>query len=212
MEYNPDVLNHDQLYRLLVGSVVPRPIAWVSTLNGEGQRNLAPFSFFNVACPQPPTLVFAPLVCSTDGAEKDTLRNIRATGEFVINVVTEANVEAANFSSGEYPAHVDEFALVNVTAVPSVMVAPPRVFESPVNFECRLKQIVELGDEPGGASLVIGSIVYIHVADEVLAADYKIDADKLQAVGRLAGFDYSRTRDRFVIVRPPSQIKPTAKS
>ena len=208
MEYNPDALNHDQLYRLLVGSVVPRPIAWVSMLNGEGQRNLAPFSFFNVACPQPPTRVFAPMVRITDGAEKDTLRNIRTTGGFVINIVTEANVEAANISSGEYTAHIDEFALANVTAAPSVVVASPRVLERPVNFEYRLKQIVELGDETGGASLVIGSIVYIHVVDDVPSGDYKIDADKLHAVGRLAGFDYSRTRDRFAIVRPPSQIKP----
>ncbi len=208
MEINPETLDQQLVYKLLVGSVVPRPIAWVSTLNREGARNLAPFSFFNVVCPQPPTLVFCPMIRGTDAAPKDTLRNIRDTGEFVVNVVTEANVEAANISSTEFPAEIDEFVAARVAAVPSVIVRPPRVAESPVAFECRLNQIVTISEETGGGSLVIGTIVHIHIDDAVLLPNYKIDPDALRAVGRMAGADYSRITDRFALERPPSQIKP----
>ncbi|MHB8629661.1 MAG: flavin reductase family protein [Aggregatilineales bacterium] len=207
MEINPEALSHQQVYKLLVGAIVPRAIAWVSSLNPEGACNLAPFSFFTAVCPRPPTLVFAPMIRGTDGAEKDTLRNIRDTGEFVVNVVTEMTVVAANISSTEFPAEVDEFVAAHVTPAPSIVVKPPRVLESPVNFECRLRQIVPISDEPGGGSLIIGTIVYIHVRDDLLRGDYRIDPDALRAVGRMAGADYSRITDRFALERPPSQIQ-----
>ncbi len=206
MEIHPDQLNHQQVYKLLVGAIVPRAIAWVSSVNPAGARNLAPFSFFTAVCPRPPTLVFAPMIRGTDSAEKDTLRNIRDTREFVVNVVTEQTVAAANISSTEFPPEVDEFVAAQLTPTPSVMVKPPRVAESPVNFECRLRQIVPISDEPGGGSLVIGTIVYIHVRDELLRGDYRIDPDALRAVGRMAGADYSRTTERFELERPPTQI------
>jgi len=208
VEINPETVPHQDVYKLLIGTVVPRPIAWVSTLNRDGQRNLAPFSFFNVVCSQPPTLVFCPLIRVTDGNEKDTLRNIRETGEFVINVVTEANLGLANISSTEFPAEVDEFVAANATAVSSVVVKPPRVGESPVAFECKLNQIVTISDQPGGGSLVIGTIVHIYVSDEILRPSYKIDPDALRAVGRMAGAYYARITDNFQLERPTSQIKP----
>ena len=207
MDIQPDQLSHQQIYKLMIGAIVPRPIAWVSSLNLAGARNLAPFSFFTAICPRPPTLVFSPMIRNTDDMEKDTLRNIRETGEFVVNVVTEATIAAANISSTEFPPDIDEFVAANLTPTPSVIVKPPRVAESPINFECRLNQIVTISDEPGGGSLVIGTVVYIHVRDDVLSGDYRIDADALRAVGRMAGADYSRTTDRFALERPLSQVQ-----
>jgi flavin reductase (DIM6/NTAB) family NADH-FMN oxidoreductase RutF len=207
MEIRPDQLPHQQLYKLMIGAIVPRPIAWVSSLNPAGARNLAPFSFFTAVCPCPPTLVFSPMIRNTDDEEKDTLRNIRETGEFVVNVVTEATVGAANITSTEFPSDIDEFVAAHLTPVPSVVVKPPRVAESPINFECRLNQIVTISDEPGGGSLVIGTIVYVHVRDDVLQGEYRIDPDALGAVGRMAGADYARTTDRFTLQRPPSQVQ-----
>lgn len=142
MQIDPAALTQQQLYKILVGSVVPRPIAWVSTLNAAGQRNLAPFSFFNVVCPQPPTLSIATQIRGTDGLEKDTAYNIRATGEFVVNIVTEATLSAMNITSTEFAPEVDEFAAARLTPAPSIMVKPPRVLESPIQFECKLNQIV----------------------------------------------------------------------
>jgi len=207
MEIQPDQIPHQQLYKLMIGAIVPRPIAWVSSLNLAGARNLAPFSFFTAICPRPPTLVFSPMIRATDDMEKDTLRNIRETGEFVVNVVTEATIGAANISSTEFPSEVDEFVAAQLTPAPSVMVKPPRVSESPINFECRLRQIVTISDEPGGGSLVIGTVVYVHVRDDVLEGEYRIDPDALRAVGRMAGADYTRTTDRFTLERPPTQVQ-----
>jgi flavin reductase (DIM6/NTAB) family NADH-FMN oxidoreductase RutF len=185
-------------YRLLVGAVVPRPIAFVSTISPEGVRNLAPFSFFNVVCGDPPVICFSPI---WRNPPKDTIVNIRATGEFVVNIVSEDFADRMNICSGEYPSSVDEFSLSGLTPVESVVVRPPRVKESHVNMECRLMQIVDVSARPMGGSLVIGEVVRFHVDDAVIE-DFKIDADKLGAVGRMSGSDYARTRDRFSLVRP----------
>ncbi len=207
MEINPADLSHPQVYKLMVGAIVPRPIAWVSTLNESGARNLAPFSFFSAVCPLPPTISVNTMVRGLDGAEKDTLRNIRATGEFVVNIVTETTLAAMNISSTEFQADVDEFVAANLTPAPSVAVKPPRVLESPIQFECKLNQIVTLSAEPGGGSLILGTVVHIHVDDSVLLENYKIDIHALHAVGRLAGADYVRVSDIFALERPAPQLK-----
>ncbi|NWF67598.1 MAG: flavin reductase family protein [Chloroflexi bacterium] len=206
MEFAPETLSWQSLYKLMIGAVLPRPIGWISSVDGSGQRNLAPFSFFNAICANPPSLLFCPMVRGTDSSPKDTLNNVRQTGEFVVNIVSAPLAEAMNLTAGEYPAEVDEFALAKLTAIPSVRVQAPRVAESPVQFECKLTQIVELGSEPGGGSVVIGRIVYLHVRDELLIGTDKIDLSKLQPIGRLSGNSYTRLSDTFELTRPPSQI------
>lgn len=207
MEINPADIAGSALNRILLGTVVPRPIAWVSTVNEQGQPNLAPFSFFNAVCTRPPTLLFCPGVRGLDGATKDTLRNIRSSGEYVINVVTEATAEAMNKTATELPADMNEFEFAGLAQSPSVKVKPPRVAASPVNFECQLRQIVDVGDgQPGSGWIVIGEIVHLHVADEVLLPEYKIDIRALQPVGRLAGYGYARINDIFEMKRLPPQI------
>jgi flavin reductase (DIM6/NTAB) family NADH-FMN oxidoreductase RutF len=185
-------------YRILVGAVVPRPIAFVSTISPEGVHNLAPFSFFNVVCGDPPVVCFSPI---WRNPPKDTIVNIRATGEFVVNIVSEDFADRMNICSGEYPSSVDEFKMSGLTPVESVVVRAPRVRESHVNMECKLMQIVEVSARPMGGSLVIGEVVRFHVDDAVID-EFRIDADKLRAVGRMSGSDYARTRDRFSLVRP----------
>jgi len=186
-------------YKLLIGSVVPRPIAFVSTVSPEGVRNLAPFSFFNAICGNPPVVCFA---CGTRSPEKDTLANVRASGEFVVNIVSEDFAEQMNLTSGEYPADVDEFKISGLTPVASGIVQPPCVAESRVNMECKLLQIVEVSTRvPLGGSLIIGEVVRFHV-DPALMDNFRIDADKLRAIARMGGNDYARTRDRFTMIRP----------
>ena len=185
-------------YRILVGAVVPRPIAFVSTISPEGVYNLAPFSFFNVVCGDPPVVCFSPI---WRNPPKDTIVNIRATGEFVVNIVSEDFADRMNICSGEYPSSVDEFKMSGLTPVESVVVRAPRVRESHVNMECKLMQIVDVSARPMGGSLVIGEVVRFHIDDAVID-EFRIDADKLRAVGRMSGSDYARTRDRFSLVRP----------
>jgi flavin reductase (DIM6/NTAB) family NADH-FMN oxidoreductase RutF len=200
-------LSHSELYGLILNTVAPRPIAWVSTLSASGQPNLAPFSFFNCVCVEPPLLAFAPGLrpskqsSSTLGEAKDTLRNIRETKEFVINVVTFELAEAMNRTSGEYDASINEFELAQIAAAPSQVVKVPRVAASPVSFECKLYQILDFSPSPKSSSLVIGEIVSIHV-DEANVKDGKIDRDSLDLIGRMGGIQYTRTIQRFEMVRP----------
>jgi flavin reductase (DIM6/NTAB) family NADH-FMN oxidoreductase RutF len=207
MDMNPAEVPHREVYKLMIGAILPRPIAWVSTVNRDGQPNLAPFSFFNAVCSLPPTIVFCPSVRDTDNNFKDTLSNIRATGEFVVNCVSEPLVEAMNMTAAELPASVNEFERAGLTAGPGRVVRVPHVAESPIHFECKLNQIVTISDEPGGGSLVIGTIVHIHVDDSVYRAGNHIDIQAYQPVGRLAGIGYCRVTDMFDLVRPPSEIK-----
>ncbi len=207
MEINPQDLPWRSIYKLLIGSVVPRPIGWISSVNPEGQPNLAPFSFFNAVAANPPHVLFSPLIRGTDQRPKDTLLNVRATGEFVVNIVTEDLAEAMNLTATELPANINEFELAGLTAVPSITVRPPRVAESPVHFECIVTQIVELGDKPGSGNVVIGRVVHIHASERVLFDDDKIDLAKLQPIGRLAGSTYCRVTDHFNLTRPASQIR-----
>ena len=186
------------IYKLLIGTVVPRPIAFVSTLSPEGVQNLAPFSFFNVICANPPVVSFA---CGTRVPPKDTLANVRATGEFVVNIVTEEIAERMNLCSGEFEAGVDEFQISGLTPVASELVRPPAVAESPMNMECKVLQILDVSTRPMGGSLVIGEVVRFHVA-RAMFDDFRIDPDQLRAIGRMGGNGYTRTRDRFEMIRP----------
>jgi flavin reductase (DIM6/NTAB) family NADH-FMN oxidoreductase RutF len=194
-------LDQRAAYRLMIGSIVPRAIAWVSTLSADGVVNLAPFSFFTGITSSPPSLVFS--VIRRSGALKDTRANVEATGEFVVNVVGEGVAEAMNETSEELPPDVDELAHAGLTPLPSARVRPPRVAESPIQMECRLDRLVEVGQGPGAATLVIGEILVWHIRDDLYDAESaRIRVDRLQAVGRLAGDWYARTRDQFELTRP----------
>lgn len=207
MNVTPSEISHRELYNILISSIAPRPIAWVSTLSASGQANLAPFSFFNCVSAKPPLLAFSPSLRARQepdpakGEPKDTLRNIRETKEFVVNVVTYDLLERMNLTSGEYEATVNEFELAKLTAAPSTLVRPPRVGESPVSFECKLYQILEFSPDPGGGVLVIGEIAAIHLDDAHLK-DSRIDRNSLDLIGRMGGIQYTRTRDRIEVARP----------
>ncbi|MFY9681786.1 MAG: flavin reductase family protein [Candidatus Sulfotelmatobacter sp.] len=207
MIVSPSDLLHSELYGILLNSVAPRPIAWVSTISASGNLNLAPFSFFNAVCVDPPLLAFAPglrrpkQAGAVHGEAKDTLRNVRETKEFVVNVVTYEVAEKMNLTSGEYDATVDEFELAKLTPQPSNIVRPPRVAESPVSFECRLHQILDFSSRPTSSSLVIGQVVSIHINDAHLS-DGKLDRNSLDLIGRMGGLQYARTTQRFEMVRP----------
>jgi flavin reductase (DIM6/NTAB) family NADH-FMN oxidoreductase RutF len=193
------------IYKLLVGSVVPRPIAFVSSMDADGVRNLAPFSFFTVASANPPVVCFCPMTrgSTNSGLEptKDTLRNIIATREFVVNVVSEEFAAQMNACSAELSPEVDEFLVSGLTPVASEVVRPPRVGEAHVQMECRLRQVIDVSTEPLGGSLVLGEVLRFHVRASLLD-HFRIDPDKLQAIGRMAGSTYARTRDRFDMERP----------
>jgi flavin reductase (DIM6/NTAB) family NADH-FMN oxidoreductase RutF len=193
------------IYKLLVGSVVPRPIAFVSSMDAAGIRNLAPFSFFTVASANPPIVCFCPMVrgAASNGLKptKDTLRNIIETREFVVNIVSEEFATQMNACSAELPPEVDEFLVSGLTPLASDVVRPPRVAESHVQMECRLQQVIHVSAEPLGGSLVLGEVLRFHVSASLLD-NFRIDPDKLQAIGRMAGSTYTRTRDRFEMERP----------
>jgi flavin reductase (DIM6/NTAB) family NADH-FMN oxidoreductase RutF len=175
---------------LLTGAVIPRPIAWVSTTSADGIHNVAPFSFFNAFCANPLILGFAPMQ-SDDRPQKDTLANVRARGEFVINIATTDTLEKMDATGRNYPPDADEFAIAGLTPAPSRTIAPPRILESPINFECVLHALVPLGEGAGSATLVLGRAVHLHVADRVLR-DGKIDAAALSPVARMGGPFYAR--------------------
>lgn len=181
-------------YRLLSGAVVPRPIAWVSS-RGPAGENLAPYSFFNVVAVDPPVLMFAPV--ATAGDPKDTLANALETEAFVVNVVTEDLVEAMNATSATLPSEESEFEHARVTPIDADNVDAPRVEEATVSFECELYDAIEIGS----STMVLGEVVYAHV-DESVMTDGKMDVEKLDAVGRLAGDWYASTDDRYELERP----------
>jgi flavin reductase (DIM6/NTAB) family NADH-FMN oxidoreductase RutF len=199
MELDPRKISVEAVYKLLIGCVVPRPIAWVSTVDAAGVDNIAPFSFFMAVCNEPPTLAFSS--GPRAGARKDTVRNAQASGDFVVNVVDDAHAEAMNLTSGEYPPEVDEFAVAGLTAAPGVRVRSPRLASAPISMECELRQVIPVGRGPH--SLVLGEVVYLHVRDDVYdAATGRIDLHRLQPVGRLAGNLYAHVHDIFEMKRP----------
>ena len=211
MDVDPDEV--PSLYRTLAGAVVPRPIAWVSTTNAdtveqsststrtqseEGVDNLAPYSFFNVVAVDPPVVMFAPVDDDSEPSGlKDTPRNVEATGEFVVNVVTEELAEAMNATSATLPAGESEFDHAGLERAASRVVSPPRVAASPVAFECSLYEMVDVGS----STMVLGEVEWVHVDDDV-TTDGKVDVTKLDAVGRLSGSLYATTREQFALERP----------
>ena len=203
MIIDPKHSSYQDCYKLMVGSIVPRPIALVSTVSPSGARNLAPFSYFTAVASKPPTLCFCPGRRHPGGERKDTLANIEATGEFVVNAVSASMAERMTATATDYPSDVDEFDVSGLTPIPSERVAPPRVKESPINMECKLHQVVHIGEpEAGGGALVIGEIVLFHVADE-LYENGRINIERLDPLGRLSGSDYTTLGTRISLkVRP----------
>ena len=201
MQLDPKQISTRELYAWMVRLITPRPIAWVSTLSADGVANLAPFSFFNGVGANPPTIVFCP-ANKRDGTPKDTLANIHQNGQFVVNVVTESMAQAMNVTSAEFGFEIDEFEMAGIEKVESECVSPPRVAGVAAALECELHQAIQLGTGPGGANLVIGRIVRIHVGDQLLSEVGEFDAPRLETVGRMGGEDYVRTSDRFSMPRP----------
>ena len=200
MELRPESSSSQEIYRILIDTVLPRPIAWVSSVDALGSINLAPFSFFTVASVNPPILCFSPLL-QENSVEKDTLANIKETHEFVVNVVSYAQAKKMNRTSAPYPSDVNEFAVAGVTAKESTFVTPPCVADSLVNFECKLEQIIPLGSEPMAGNLIMGKVCNIHINPDIYR-NGEVDSESLDAIGRLGGNMYSTTRDCFEMKRP----------
>jgi flavin reductase (DIM6/NTAB) family NADH-FMN oxidoreductase RutF len=209
LTFNPAACELRQIYKLMTGIIVPRPVALVSTIDRGGVVNLAPFSAFSLAGSNPPALLFCPALRDPGGVEpdrrpdmrKDTLRNVEETGEFVVNTVSEAIAAATNATSAEVPPDVDEFELAGLTKIASEVVRPPRVAESPAQMECKLLQVIYVNREPGGGVIVLGEVVRFHLREE-LVEDFRVDPAGLDAVGRMAGNTWVRTRDRIELIRP----------
>ncbi len=188
-------------FKTLLSSVVPRPIAFVSTLSADGVPNLAPFSFFNAVGSNPPAVMFSPCT-KADGTSKDTIINLRAVGEFVVNVVPCGIRQAMNEASYPFTPEVDEFEAAGFTPLPSRFVRPDRVAESPVHLECKLVQIVPVGEGPLSANVCLGEVLCFHVAGDHLLADGTVDVEKIDLIGRLGGDGYATLRDRFSLPKP----------
>jgi flavin reductase (DIM6/NTAB) family NADH-FMN oxidoreductase RutF len=201
LAFDPGTCATGDIYKLMVGSIVPRPIALVSSLDQRNVRNLAPFSYFTACSSNPPVVVFCPIMRPTPPMAKDTLRNIIETREFVVNIVSETFAGQMNATAAQVGPEVDEFELSGLTPLKSDLIKPPRVAESHVHMECRLLQVVQVSDQPGGGSLVLGKVLRFHVREDIIE-NFRIDPDKLQAVGRMAGSTYVRTTDRFDLERP----------
>ena len=193
-----DPKTFERFNSVLTGVIVPRPIAFVSTVSPDGEANLAPYSFFNAVSYS--TVVFSSSR-NVGNKSKDTLRNIEETGEFVVNIVVDPIAEAMNATAAEFPEGEDEFEIAGLTHAPSQIVKAPRVAESPVNIECKLDQVVQIGEGAHEHGLVIGTILLMHVRDDIIDG-HRIDQSKLMATGRMAGNMYCRTNDRYEMVRP----------
>ena len=205
MTFDPTPETAQSTYKLLTGAIVPRPIAFVSSLSAEGLPNLAAFSFFTVISANPPVICFSPMVRASDGKHKDTLNNIEQTREFVVNIVSEDFAAQMNQTAPEFPPEVNEFEVSGLTPVPSDLVKPARVKEARVQMECRLLQVVHISDKPLGGSLVIGEVLRFHFADDLaIGESLRIDPAKLKAIGRMGGPTYVRTTDLFDLQRPKS--------
>ncbi len=194
-------------FKTLLSCVLPRPIAFVSTLSKDGVANLAPFSFFNAVGSSPPAVIFSPAT-KADGTDKDTLINLAAVPEFVVNVVSFDIKDAMNDASFPFPPEVSEFKEAGFTPLPSNLIRPPRAAESPVQLECKLHDIVKVGQGPLSANICIGEVLCFHVATEMLLEDETVDVTKIDLVARLGGDDYSTIRDRFALKKPGSNEYP----
>jgi flavin reductase (DIM6/NTAB) family NADH-FMN oxidoreductase RutF len=200
MEFNPEILDTRAIYKLLTGAIIPRPIAWISTINEAGINNLAPFSYFNMVGDDPPHVMFS--TRRDNNSNKDTLNNVLSVKQFVVNMVTEPLVDKMNSSAQAVPEEIDEFDMVGVTPIASSLVKPMRVKESLVNFECELVHHYFLEDhKQGGACVIIGRVVRMHFDESVLLEDYKINMEIYKPIARLAGSNYSKIGEVFSIKR-----------
>jgi flavin reductase (DIM6/NTAB) family NADH-FMN oxidoreductase RutF len=202
---HPDELSNRDRYKLLIGSILPRPIAWVSTMDRMGRLNLAPFSYFTAVCPSPMTLLFCPGV-HPDGRKKDTWANIEQVPEFVVNITNEDTAEKMNLTATLLPSEQSEFEWAGVTPTASETISVPRVVEAPIAFECVLDQIVVISDQPGGGATVIGRVQCVHLRDD-LYQDGRIKTAVLKPIGRLAGDEYTRTGEVFHMKRVPPNLE-----
>ncbi|MFN9234063.1 MAG: flavin reductase family protein [Planctomyces sp.] len=202
MDLDPGQLHPNKLYLHLVRTIMPRPIAWVSTVSPTGVLNLAPYSFFCGVGSRPPTLLFCP-ANRRDGSPKDSLANTLAREEFVVNMVPYSLAREMQLTSSELSPEASELELAGLDTADSVVVSVPRVRLSPVSFECRLLQHLALGAGPGGANIVIGRIVHMHIDDAALNDTGFADPELLDLVGRLGGTEYCRIRDRFDLGERP---------
>lgn len=203
MELDPKTISQQSMYKIMIGAIVPRPIGWISTVGADGVYNLAPFSFFNAVCSNPPTVLFCVTARRGDVVQKDTLKNVLASGEFVVNIVSQDLAEQMNLTSAELPPGISEFAFAGLTPAPALTVNAPRVAESRIHFECELDRTVAVNaDEQGGATVVFGRVRHVHIADELLIGTDKVDPYLLHPVGRMAGASYARIEDIFELQRP----------
>ncbi|MDX2132768.1 MAG: flavin reductase family protein [Planctomycetota bacterium] len=208
MHLDPAALAAEDRYKLLIGAIVPRPIALVATISPDGRTNLAPFSFFAGVGSNPMTLLVCP-ANNADGSEKDTLRNAKpasegGTGEFVANIVSHAWARRMAACAEPLPYGDSEFDLSGLTPAPSRRVAPPRVAESVVSFECVTRQIIRTNPgAPAGGNVLLGEVVQVHVRDDAINERHHLDPGIIDAIGRMGGFNYCTTRERFAM--PPGR-------
>lgn len=205
MILKPDELDRPERYGILIGSVLPRPIAWVSTMDLAGNLNLAPFSYFTAVCPQPMTLAFCPGV-HANGQKKDTWRNIEQVPEFVINITNEETAERMNLSATVLPYGQSEFEWAQVTPAASQTIQVPRVAEAPIAFECKLQRIVVVSEAPGGGAAIFGEVLCIYIRDDIYQ-EGNVNREILRPIGRLSGAGYTRTHDTFEMKRVPPPAK-----
>jgi flavin reductase (DIM6/NTAB) family NADH-FMN oxidoreductase RutF len=200
MQFDPNELEHTAVYKLLTGSIIPRPIGWISSISANGISNLAPFSYFNAVGDDPPHVMFA--IGSSNNSNKDTLNNVLATKQFVVNMVTEDLADQMNTTAQAVPPEVNEFELAKLTPLASIKVKPFRVAESPITFECELVHHYFLEDhKQGGACVIIGRIVMMHFDEAVLLDNYKINLDTYKPIARLAGSQYAKMGELFSVKR-----------
>lgn len=200
MQFDPNEMDQKSIYKILTGTIIPRPIGWISSISEDGILNLAPFSYFNAVGDDPPHIMFS--ASRANNAIKDTLKNVLETKQFVANMVTENLVEQMNMTAHPIPSHESEFELAGLTPIASSKVKPPRIKESPIAMECELVHHYTLEDNKfGGSTIIIGRVVFFHIDEAILLDDFKINLDAYKPVARLAGANYSKLGELFSIKR-----------
>ncbi|WP_396178122.1 flavin reductase family protein [Flavobacterium sp.] len=201
MEFNPENLHQKEVYKLLTGLIIPRPIAWVSTINEEGMANLAPFSYFNAVGDDPPHVMIS--ISRSGHLNKDTLNNILNNKEFVVNMVTEDLAEKMNLTAHPLQPHESEFDFADIAIGNSKKVRPPLVANSPVSMECEMVHHYNLENHKnGGSTIIIGRVIYFHIKDDILLDHFHVDLTKYQPISRLSGANYAKLGELFTIKRP----------
>ncbi len=203
LHIDPNQITTPELHGYLLGAVSPRPICFASTVDREGNVNLAPYSFFNVFSANPPVMIFSPARRVRGNTTKHTLENVLETKEVVINIVSNSMVQQMSLASTEYAKGVNEFVKAGFTEVPSDKIKPPRVAESPVQFECKVKEVIALGEEGGAGNLIISEVVMMHINERILDSNGKIDPARIDTVARMGGNWYTRSKVGMFEVEKP---------